>query len=556
MLSMRNAILIGALAICPAMWAQAPSDVETPDEPVLFTAEAVAKTAKAVNYRSRSGATEVDFVGTSLAPAATGAANVRNRGAAVEIEATFENLPDPQDFGAEYLTNVLWAISPEGRVSNLGEVQRDRRGRAKMTVTSDLQVFGMVVTAEPYYAVRMPSDLIVLENETTERTRGRIFFIDAKYELLQRGAYESLANPLNLRVDTRETPLDIYQARNALAIARSVGAEDYAADSLKRAQASLDMANSSVITKGKEKEVITLARQAVQFAEDARALTIERQIIEREEYRRQETEAARAAAEEAARKQAEEEQARLRAEDAKAQALVAQEKAEAERLLAETRRLQEEQRRMAAELEAAKAAQVRAEAEAARQAAERERAAAQQAAAMADRQRQEADRLRQEAEESRLQAEREKAELRQRILDQLSAVLPTKDTERGLVVNMGDVLFDVGKFDLRPVAREKLARIAGTVLAFPGLRLRAEGHTDNTGSAELNQKLSYDRANAVMGYLMKEQGVAPDMISAEGFGFNQPVADNSTRDGRQANRRVELVISGEVIGAEFGRAAQ
>lgn len=546
MLSMRNPILIGALAICPVLWAQAPTDVETPDEPVLFTAEAVAKTAKAVNYRSRSGSTGVDFVGTSLAPRATGAADVRNRGAAVEIEATFENLPDPQDFGAEYLTNVLWAISPEGRVSNLGEVQRDRRGRAKMTVTSDLQVFGMVVTAEPYYAVRMPSDLIVLENETTERTRGRIFFIDAKYELLQRGAYESLANPLNLRVDTRDTPLDIYQARNALAIARGMGAEDYAADSLKRAQASLDMANSSVITKGKEKEVITLARQAVQFAEDARALTIERQIIEREEYRRQETEAARAAAEEAARKQAEEEQARLRAEEAKDQA-------EAQSLLAETRRLQEEQRRMAAELEAAKAAQNRAEAEAARLSAERARAAAQQAAAMADRQRQEADQLRQEAEERRLQAEREKGELRQRILDQLSDVLPTKDTERGLVVNMGDVLFDVGKFDLRPVAREKLARIAGTVLAFPGLRLRAEGHTDNTGSAALNQKLSHDRANAVMGYLMQEQGVAPDMISAEGFGFDQPVADNSTRDGRQANRRVELVISGEVIGAEFGR---
>jgi outer membrane protein OmpA-like peptidoglycan-associated protein len=317
---------------------------------------------------------------------------------------------------------------------------------------------------------------------------------------------------------------------------------------LKRAQASLDMANSSVITKGQEKEVITLARQAVQFAEDARALTIERQIIEREEYRRQETEAARLAAEEAARKQAAEEQARLRAEEAKDQA-------EAQSLLAETRRLQEEQRRMAAELEAAKAAQTRAEAEAARLAAERERAAAQQAAAMADRQRQEADQLRQEAEERRLQAEREKGELRQRILDQLSAVLPTKDTDRGLVVNMGDVLFDVGKFELRPVAREKLARIAGTVLAFPGLRLRAEGHTDNTGSAELNQKLSHDRANSVMGYLTQEQGVDPTMISAEGFGFDQPVADNSTRDGRQANRRVELVISGEVIGAEFGRAA-
>lgn len=539
-------VLFLLTVLSPNVWAQAPSDVEQPDEPVLFTAEAVARTAKAVNYRSRGGSTDVDFVGTSLARTATGAASVRNRGAAVEIDASFENLPDPQDFGSEYLTHVLWAISPEGRVTNLGEVQRDRRGRAKLTVTSDLQVFGMVVTAEPYYAVRVPSDLIVAENETTERTRGRVFFIDAKYELLQRGAYESLANPLNLRVDTRDTPLDIYQARNALTIAEGVGAKEYAEDSLKRAQASLDMANSSVITKGKEKEVITLARQAVQFAEDARALTIERQIIERERYRQAETEEARQTAAAEAAKRAEEEQARLRAE-------AAQELSEAQRLVAETRRLEEEQRRMKAELEAAREAQVRAEAQAATLAAERQREQAQQAAAMADRQRQDAERLRVEAEMRTQQAEREKAELRQRILDQLSSVLPTKDTERGLVVNMGDVLFDVGKFDLRPVAREKLARISGTVLAFPGLRLRAEGHTDNTGSAELNQKLSNDRAAAVMGYLTQEQGVAPDMISSEGFGFNQPVADNSTREGRQANRRVELVISGEVIGSEFGR---
>jgi outer membrane protein OmpA-like peptidoglycan-associated protein len=539
-------VLLGLALSCPVAWAQTPTDVETPDEPVMFTAEAVARTAKAVNYRTRGGSTDVDFVGTSIAPQATGAASVRNRGAAVEIEAQFENLPDPQDFGTEYLTHVLWAISPEGRVSNLGEVQRNRRGAAKLAVTSDLQVFGMIVTAEPYYAVRVPSDVIVAENETTEKTKGRIFFIDAKYELLQRGTYSSLSNPLALRVDTRDTPLDVYQARNALMIAESVGAEEYAQDSLKRAQASLEMANSPVLTRGnKEKDVITLARQAVQFAEDARALTIERQIIEREEYRRKETEAAQQAA-------LEEEQARLRAEAAQQQAEVAKDQAQAETLVAETRRLEEEQRRMRAELESAKAGQVRAEAEAAQLSAERARAQAQQAAAMADRQRQESDRLRQESEERSLQAEREKGELRQRILDQLSAVLPTKDTERGLVVNMGDVLFDVGKFDLRPVAREKLARIAGTVLAFPGLRLRAEGHTDNTGSAALNQKLSHDRANAVMGYLLEEQGVAADMIAAEGFGFDQPVADNSTRDGRQANRRVELVISGEVIGTEFG----
>jgi outer membrane protein OmpA-like peptidoglycan-associated protein len=524
----------------------------------VFSAEGVARTAKAVNYRTRGGSTSVDFVGASHAPAASGEAKVKNTGAAVEIEAEFDKLPNPQSFGAEYLTNVLWAVSPEGRVSNLGEVQRNKHGQAKIAVTSDLQVFGMVVTAEPYYAVRMPSDVIVVENETTKKTEGRIFFIDAKYELLKRGAYEPLANPLSLEVDLDETPLDVYQARNALEIAMASGAEQYAPESLKRAEASLEMANNSVITKGKEKEIITLARQAVQFAEDARALTVERQGIERERQRQEETAAARQAAEDEARRRTEAEGARKLAEAAQA-------KAEGERL--------------AAELEAAKEARYRAEAEAARLAAEQDRQAAREAAMRAELQRKEAaeaamqaelerrqaaesalraeeegERAREaamRAEQERERAEKEKLDLRQQILTQLDAILPTRDTERGLVVNMEDVLFDVGKFDLRPVAREKLARLAGTVLAFPGLRLKTEGHTDNTGGEELNQRLSENRASAVRDYLVS-QGIGEGTIESEGLGFTRPVQDNSTAAGRQANRRVEIIVSGEVIGTEVG----
>ena len=522
-------LLLALLGIADSAWAQQ-GDVEQTNEPVMFTADAVARTAKAVNYRSRGGATQINFVGTAQASSASGTARVRNRGATVEVDASFEGLPAPQNFGSEYLTHVLWAISPEGRVSNLGEVQRDKRGRAKLAVTSDLQVFGMVVTAEPYYAVRMPSDAIVMENETTKKTKGRIFFIDAKYELLKRGAYEALANPLALSLDLKNTPLDVYQARNALVIAESAGAEKYAADSIKRARASLEMANNSTITKGKRKDVVTLSRQAVQFAEDARALTVERQQIELEQQRQAETAAARQTSEDETRKREAEEAARLRAEEAKA-------RAEDERLAAERERLAAERKQLQADLEAAREARERAAAEAARAAAERERERARRAAL--------------EAEHGRMRAERETQELRQRILGQLSAILPTRDSERGLVVNMGDVLFDVGKYDLRPSAREKLARLSGTVLAFPGLRLKAEGHTDNTGGEELNQRLSGNRAAAVRDYLTS-QGISPDMIASEGLGFAQPVADNFTAAGRQANRRVELIISGEVIGAAIG----
>lgn len=145
---------------------------------------------------------------------------------------------------------------------------------------------------------------------------------------------------------------------------------------------------------------------------------------------------------------------------------------------------------------------------------------------------------------------REKAELRARLLQQFNAILETKDTERGLVINMGDVLFDTGKYSLRPLAREKLARLSGIVLNYPGLRLEAEGHTDDVGGEAFNQKLSEQRANAVCEYLIS-QGIASEKVTAVGKGFSMPVEDNKTADGRQKNRRVELIVSGEVIGTKI-----
>jgi len=159
-----------------------------------------------------------------------------------------------------------------------------------------------------------------------------------------------------------------------------------------------------------------------------------------------------------------------------------------------------------------------------------------------------------DAERARKQAEDEKAQLRAKLLRQFSQVLDTRDTERGLVVNMSDVLFDTGKYTLRQEAREKLARIAGIVLNYPDLKLEAEGHTDNVGGEELNQKLSEQRADSVRTYLIS-QGIPEASITASGKGFSLPVAPNDTAAGRQKNRRVELIVSGEVIGTSVGKIA-
>ena len=511
-----------------------PQEQDQPPSPV-FKVNVVSKSTKAINYRHRSGSTTINFVGTALMPKAQGQARVDSRPGAISIDATFKDVGAPSQFGSEYLTYVLWAISPEGRPKNLGEILLDG-GKSSLKVTTDLQVFGLIVTAEPYFSVTQPSDLIVMENEVRPDTLGKFEIIDAKYELLQRGQYQKLANVLQLQPDPR-VPIEIYEARNAVQIAQSSGADKYAADSFQKARTTLQQ-SEDYLKRKQRKPAIMIARETAQTAEDARVIALKRQ---EEEALQKEREAA-AAREAEAKRQAEDEQRRReqaeaerKAEEARrAQAEAAKATAEAEKAAAETQRLQ-------AELAAAKEAAERAKAEAAQAQAAAAAEKAEQAAA-------EANRLRQ-------QAEQEKQQLRAQLLQQLNAVLETKDTDRGLVVTMADVLFDSGKYTLRPAAREKLAKLAGIVLGHPGLRLAAEGHTDSTGSPEFNQKLSVKRAESVAEYL-NSQGVPRDSLSASGFGDTKPMAQNNTAAGRQQNRRVELIVSGEVIGTKIGMSAR
>jgi len=514
------------------------SPVTNTGQPVpIFRVTVVSRTTKAINYHHRTGSTKVDFRGTELMPAARGQAEVDSKMGSTKVETRLEKMTPASQYGPEYMTYVLWAITPEGRANNLGELVL-RGDHADLLSTTDLQSFGLIVTAEPYFAVTQPSDVVVAENFIRNDTTGTIQQVDAKFELLQRGQYVLNRSQYKQPKVDPKGPLQLAQAENAVQIARLAGADRYAADTFQKALVDLQNAEDFLTGKNKDrKRAETNAREATQMAEDARIITFRKM---REEALANERAAAAAREAEAQAKAREaDEQARRSAEQARldqqrrAQAEADQRAADAARQQAEQAKMEAERAKAEAEKAAADAARERAAADAARLAAEQ-----QQQAALA-----EADR----AKLGMQRAESEKAELRERLRKQLNLILETTESARGLIVNISDVLFDFNKYTLKPGAREKMAKVAGILLAYPGLKIQVEGHTDSVGSDEYNMKLSEARANAVRTYL-SEQGVPGNTISAVGLGKSDPVASNDTAAGRQRNRRVELVVSGEPIG--------
>lgn len=474
-------------------------------QPPVYRATKVERTTKAVTF-TRGQASSLNLQGTSLAPNARGTARIDARSGAVQVDINAQRLEAATKFGREYLTYVAWAITPEGRAERLGELQLNGN-KGSLRATTSLQGFGLIITAEPYFAVSQPSDTIVIEGVVGSGTKGVIQPIDAKFELLGRGEYVKMAPAGNLPpidMDPRGV-LQVYQAVNAINIAKAAGAEKFAADELRRAESELQ--NAQGFLKRDKKRAETAARSSVQTAEDARLLTLRK--IEDE---RQASERAAAAA---AKQQAADESRRASEADAQRKA------AEGQRQAADAARREAEIAAQRAAAESARAQQLKAEAEAARK----------------------------DAEAARATAEQERAALRNQLRDQLSRVMATRESARGLIVDIGDVNFDTGKFAIKPEARERLARVSGILIATPGLKVTIEGHTDSVGSDELNQRLSEQRADSVRQYLL-ESGFPSDSITAKGFGKNRPVGDNATAAGRQQNRRVELIVSGERIGQQ------
>ncbi len=502
--------------------------VESTSPTPIFRVTVVSRNVQAVNYEHRSGASKLDFAGTDLMPSANGVAKVNSRRGSIEVDAEFGDLQVPTTFGNEYLTYVLWAISPEGRAVNLGEVLVGDNHRSKLRVTTDLQAFALIVTAEPYYAVRQPSNAVVLENVVRESTKGTTEAVNAKYELMERGGYIPTGYKFDPVVLNARLPLEFFEARNALRIAQSEGAEQYASDSYQHAVQLTNNADEFATSRHlDEKGLIAVSREAVQTSEDAREIAVtkldeirlanERQAsadtlavsqgqADSAMRQKEQAEADQARAE-AAKTQADSDAAKARAEAADAQDATAQAKAD-----------------MAANAVSSANAVSAAQADA-----EQSRLAAQQ------------------AQQGQQQAETDKAAMRAKLSEQLNSILQTRDSARGLIVSMSDVLFDTGKYSLKPGAREKLAKVAGILLAYPGLDIAVGGYTDNVGSDAMNQTLSENRAGSVRDYLVQE-GVATNSVSATGFGNTLPVASNDNASGRQQNRRVELLVSGEAIG--------
>jgi outer membrane protein OmpA-like peptidoglycan-associated protein len=517
------ALALGLMGLLGLMAGRAYSEAAAP----AATSIPVSRTTKAINYRRAGTNLTVLFHGTDLMQQAGGEAKVENKGNRVEIEAKFEGLEDATKFGLEYLTYVLWAISPQGRAVNLGEVEV-KNGKAQVKAISDMQTFGMIVTAEPYFAVTQPGDEVVAENTLDATSAGET--IETRYELLARGVYSSSNTKIENAIFgiDRKTPVELFQARNAVRVARNAGAEKYAGPSLTRAAQQLQTAEDFYRQKRDKKTVVAAARDAVQTAEEARVIAV-KQKAEEEAQARVAAEKTAAEAREAKARQDAADEAKRRAD------------AEQARLAAETAKAEAERMKAEAEKAAAEAAKAKEEAEKARAA-----ALADQQAALEQKRAAEADAVM--ARAAAAKAEQEKADLRAQLLAQLNAVLQTQDSARGLIVNMSDVLFDTGSYTLRPAAREKLAKISGILLAHRGLTLQIEGHTDSVGTDELNQRLSEQRAGNVLDFLA-QQGVPEPSMTSKGFGKMQPVASNDTSEGRQKNRRVELIVNGESIGS-------
>jgi outer membrane protein OmpA-like peptidoglycan-associated protein len=452
--------------------------------------------------------TSVSMLGTENAPGVMGKAIVKRTAGRTRVKLKLEGLRNPQSLGSMYTTYILWAISPEGDADNLAEVPF-YKGDVDIDVTTSLQTFSLVVTAEPYGTVKLPGPAVVAENALRKGTEGAIITSRIEYRGDPGIFYEARALPPDYH-----TPLLILGARRAVEVARRAGAANYADPELRQAEIHL-AALEEMWTRGhrQEKQFGGMARDIMREAELARELAMERA----DEARLAEERAAAARDIERADRRAE--AARREAEIYREQMMRAQQEVEAAKL---------------------RVAQAQNDADRAKANEDLARAQAEEARLQA----QQSDREKEEARQQAQQATQEKEALQQRLYDQISVILETRREARGLVVSLSDVLFDTGQATLKPGAREKLSKLAGILLAYPGAyQMEISGYTDSTGSDELNIRLSEQRAATVHSYLLGQGIAAERIVSVKGYGELMPVATNATREGRQMNRRVEIVIS-------------
>jgi len=473
----------------------------------IYHVTVIERTVKAVDYQYRQLPTRVDFKGTVLLPQAKGQAAVESKRGRTEIEAKFERVEAPERFGHEYLTYVLWAITPDGHPKNLGEVVAGGSDHAHLHVTTDLQAFGMIVTAEPYSAVRQPSDVVVMENEIRPDTIGATELIQPKYELLPRGHYTYTVpdglqaderNATRLPMDQYEALVQVYEAQNAVQIAKAMGADRYAAETYNRAEDLLRSARRMQDGKGDRSAVVTTARQAAQTAEDARMIAMKRQQDDELQKARDQA--------------AQEQQRRIQAE-------------------AEAQRARGEGSADRANLVAERSARQRAETEAAALSTPPPLPANPAPVVV----------ITQPAQPAANQQASQKMDTRMKLLQQINRVFPALDTPRGLVVTVSDA--DFRGTMLQPALISRVGTLGAILATEPGVSVEVEGHVDNA-----DEQSSYVRAAAVRDALTRG-GIPQASISARGMGNSRPLGSNASTAGRERNRRVEITISGDAIGS-------
>jgi outer membrane protein OmpA-like peptidoglycan-associated protein len=493
----------------------------------------------------------VSLGGTLRLPGGRGQAEVRRRPGVTEIDVTLQDMKPATLFGGDFVTYVLWTVSPEGLAINTGEFVLDG-SRGRLRVSSPLDMFGLFVTAEPHYLVTTPSRFVVLDNTGVRVSRGQATTRPVRYGGFD-GVYvferESLLREQAARGRMRT---ELPQARVAVALAERAGGTRFAPGELRRAADALAKAESAAGRGADEEEVAILAHEAVRLAVAAQqaATAAGRQAALDEERRVAQVEidaltAARTAADAAAARLEElRAQANAEAQEARAAAVrfaqlstESRTQAERDRLAAEEARQARQQALSAQAAAEAAAQQARIEQASARAQAEESRRAAAQLAE-----------LRALAERDAAQSRQEAEDARARMQYALGLVAETSASARGVIVSLPDILFDTGQATLRPQAREVLSRIAGVLLVAPDYELTIEGHTDSVGTDDYNQDLSERRSGSVRAYL-GEARVSPELMRAVGFGKARPIASNDTAEGRQANRRVEIVIGTTQQGA-------
>jgi outer membrane protein OmpA-like peptidoglycan-associated protein len=485
----RRMIVSGMLLLIFSCAGSAQTVVETRTV-VIDTALVAKRSTLAVKYRVNND-TNVDMAPSGVGKPAWGTANVKHKEGRSRIELEMTNLGHPQRLGAYYTTYVLWAIAPEGQAERLAQLPV--KSKINVVATTSFQTFGLIITAEPHGMVSLPSSVIVAENVLRKGTKGGVETSQIEYRGDTGALYLVSASDSSPLVADYDTPLPVLGARRAVEIARHCGAERFAEAELREAEVKLAALEQLWPShRDREAKYLGMANDVMRLGEHARVKAGERL-----------------------------QEARLNAERHAAGRMIAQAQNEAESARAAMMRAESE-----AELARQKVAQAQTEAE---------RAKANEELA------------RIEAERARLQAEQAKQErdqAQQRLFVSLSEILETRREARGLIVNLSDVLFDFNKASLKPGAREKLSKLAGILLAYPGgYRIEIEGHTDAIGSEEYNLKLSQARAESVCEYLKQSNIAADRIIAVRGFGKSKPVASNDTDAGRQVNRRVEIIIA-------------